>query len=133
MLALRHESLPASLGPHAEGYRPGSRGRGSKLRAPGVNPAAHPSSLAQRQRPEESVGLAVFPLSEDDGSASRLLPHSAFPGALALDPAKNHENAGSVYWFRVYHKSLNPALDSFTTLIFLSPTLFEYFLKHVES
>lgn len=114
----------------------GAGGGGSKLCAPGVNPAAHPSSLAQRQRPEESVGLAVFPLSEDDGSASRLLPHSAFSGALALDPAKNHENAdtaGSVYWFhRVYHKSLNPALDSFRTLIFLSPTLFEYFLKHVE-
>ena len=38
------------------------------------------------------MGPAVFPLSEDDGSASCLLPRSAFSGALALDPAKNHEN-----------------------------------------
>lgn len=58
-----------------------------------MSPAAHPSSLAQRQRPEESMGLAVFPLSEDDGSASCLLPRSALSGALALGPAKNHGNA----------------------------------------
>lgn len=107
---------------------PGSRWGWSNSVPRGWSPAAHPSSLAQRQRQKAWGWLSSLCLKMT--ALPCLLPLSSF-WALALDPAKNHGNAVPLDRGLIslsLSQVSEPSTGQFRDLIFFHPTPFKYFL-----